>query len=104
MYATKAYAESLVTAAAVIKVLDGGYINVASLNATSGEIGNFTANTFTFGGSTVKKENVTVVTDFTQASTYGAHLESSPSPITVLSASKWESKTSTPSYGKKVTF
>ena len=97
--------KNLYSEEAIITLLEGGYIKVAALTATSGDIGNLTAKTFTFGESTVKKEAVTVVTDFTQASTYGAHLTSSTPPITVLCASKWEEpKTSTPDYGEKVTF
>lgn len=75
LYAKKAYVDSLVTSSAIIKLLDGGYVKTAALTTNSADIGYLEVNTMTFGGSTVTKGQVTVVTDFTQASTYGAHLE-----------------------------
>lgn len=75
LYAKKAYVDGLVTSSAIIKLLDGGYVKTAALTTNSADIGYLEVNTMTFGGSTVTKGQVKVVTDFTQASTYGAHLE-----------------------------
>lgn len=75
LYAKKTYVDSLVTSSAIIKLLDGGYVKTAALTTNSADIGYLEVNTMTFGGSTVTKGQVKVVTDFTQASTYGAHLE-----------------------------
>lgn len=75
LYAKKAYVDSLVTSSAIIQLLDGGYVKTAALTTNSADIGYLEVNTMTFGGSTVTKGQVKVVTDFTQASTYGAHLE-----------------------------
>lgn len=103
LYAKKAYVDSLVTSSAIIKLLDGGYIKTAALTTNSADIGYLEVNTMTFGGSTVTKGQVKVVTDFTQASTYGIHLEGD--------TTMWLCKTSdivnsiyTPSYGDKITF
>ena len=74
LYAKKAYVDSLVTSSAIIQLLDGGYVKTAALTTNSADIGYLEVNTMTFGGSTVTKVEVKVVTDFTQASTYGAHL------------------------------
>lgn len=74
LYAKKAYVDSLVTSSAIIELLDGGYVKTAALTTNSADIGYLEVNTMTFGGSTVTKGQVKVVTDFTQASTYGAHL------------------------------
>lgn len=103
LYAKKAYVDSLVTSSAIIKLLDGGYVKTAALTTNSADIGYLEVNTMTFGGSTVTKGQVKVVTDFTQASTYGAHLEGD--------TTMWLCKTSdivetiyTPSYGDKIVF
>lgn len=103
LYAKKAYVDSLVTSSAIIKLLDGGYVKTAALTTNSADIGYLEVNTMTFGGSTVTKGQVKVVTDFTQASTYGAHLEGD--------TTMWLCKTSdivstiyTPSYGDTITF
>lgn len=103
LYAKKAYVDSLVTSSAIIKLLDGGYVKTAALTTNSADIGYLEVNTMTFGGSTVTKGQVKVVTDFTQASTYGAHL--------VGDTTMWLCKTSdivetiyTPSYGDKIVF
>lgn len=103
LYAEKAYVDSLVTSSAIIKLLDGGYVKTAALTTNSADIGYLEVNTMTFGGSTVTKGQVKVVTDFTQASTYGAHL--------VGDTTMWLCKTSdivetiyTPSYGDKIVF
>ena len=103
LYAKKAYVDSLVTSSAIIKLLDGGYVKTAALTTNSADIGYLEVNTMTFGGSTVTKGQVKVVTDFTQASTYGIHLEGD--------TTMWLCKTSdivtsiyTPSYGDKITF
>ena len=103
LYAKKAYVDSLVTSSAIIKLLDGGYVKTAALTTNSADIGYLEVNTMTFGGSTVTKGQVKVVTDFTQASTYGAHLGGD--------TTMWLCKTSdivetiyTPSYGDKIVF
>ena len=103
LYAKKAYVDSLVTSSAIIKLLDGGYVKTAALTTNSADIGYLEVKTMTFGGSTVTKGQVKVVTDFTQASTYGIHLEGD--------TTMWLCKTSdivnsiyTPSYGDKIAF
>lgn len=103
LYAKKAYVDSLVTSSAIIKLLDGGYVKTAALTTNSADIGYLEVNTMTFGGSTVTKGQVKVVTDFTQASTYGAHL--------VGDTTMWLCKMSdivetiyTPSYSDKIIF
>lgn len=103
LYASKAYVDELVTQSAIIKLLDGGYVKTAALSTNSADIGYLEVNTMTFGGSTVSTGQVKVVTDFTQASTYGIHLEGD-TEIGLCKVSDIASTTYTPSYGDKIAF
>lgn len=103
LYASKAYVDELVTQSAIIKLLDGGYVKTAALSTNSADIGYLEVNTMTFGGSTVTKAQVKVVTDFTQASTYGIHLEGD-TMIGLCKTSDIVDTTYTPSYGDKIAF
>lgn len=104
LYAKKAYVDSLVTSSAIIKLLDGGYVKTAALTTNSADIGYLEVKTMTFGGSTVTKNQVKVVTDFTQASTYGIHLEGDKYVTFLRTSEAFVSTTYTPAYGDTITF
>lgn len=104
LYAKKAYVDSLVTSSAIIKLLDGGYIKTAALTTNSADIGYLEVKTMTFGGSTVTKGQVKVVTDFTQASTYGIHLEGDKYVTFLRTSEAFVPTTYTPAYGDTITF
>lgn len=104
LYAKKAYVDSLVTSSAIIKLLDGGYVKTAALTTNSADIGYLEVKTMTFGGSTVTKDQVKVVTDFTQASTYGIHLEGDKYVTFLRTSEAFVSATYTPAYGDTITF
>lgn len=104
LYAKKAYVDSLVTSSAIIKLLDGGYIKTAALTTNSADIGYLEVKTMTFGGSTVTKDQVKVVTDFTQASTYGIHLEGDKYVTFLRTSEAFVPTTYTPAYGDTITF
>lgn len=104
LYAKTAYVDSLVTSSAIIKLLDGGYVKTAALTTNSADIGYLTVNTMTFGGSTVTKDKVKVVTDFTQASTYGIHLEGDKYVTFLRTSEAFVPTTYTPAYGDTITF
>lgn len=104
LYAKKAYVDSLVTSSAIIKLLDGGYVKTAALTTNSADIGYLEVKTMTFGGSTVTKDQVKVVTDFTQASTYGIHLEGDKYVTFLRTSEAFVSTTYTPAYGDTITF
>ena len=104
LYAKKAYVDSLVTSSAIIKLLDGGYVKTAALTTNSADIGYLEVKTMTFGGSTVTKNRVKVVTDFTQASTYGIHLEGDKYVTFLRTSEAFVPTTYTPAYGDTITF
>lgn len=104
LYAKKAYVDSLVTSSAIIKLLDGGYVKTAALTTNSADIGYLEVKTMTFGGSTVTKGQVKVVTDFTQASTYGIHLEGDKYVTFLRTSEAFVPTTYTPAYGDTITF
>lgn len=104
LYAKKAYVDSLVTSSAIIKLLDGGYVKTAALATNSADIGYLEVKTMTFGGSTVTKDQVKVVTDFTQASTYGIHLEGDKYVTFLRTSEAFVPTTYTPAYGDTITF
>lgn len=104
LYAKKAYVDSLVTSSAIIKLLDGGYVKTAALTTNSADIGYLEVKTMTFGGSTVTKGQVKVVTDFTQASTYGIHLEGDKYVTFLRTSEAFVPITYTPAYGDTITF
>lgn len=104
LYAKKAYVDSLVTSSAIIKLLDGGYVKTAALTTNSADIGYLEVKTMTFGGSTVTKDQVKVVTDFTQASTYGIHLEGDKYVTFLRTSEAFVPTTYTPAYGDTITF
>lgn len=104
LYAKKAYVDSLVTSSAIIKLLDGGYVKTAALTTNSADIGYLEVKTMTFGGSTVTKDQVKVVTDFTQASTYGIHLEGDKYVTFLRTSEAFVPTTYTPAYGDAITF
>lgn len=104
LYAKKAYVDSLVTSSAIIKLLDGGYVKTAALTTNSADIGYLEVKTMTFGGSTVTKGKVKVVTDFTQASTYGIHLEGDKYVTFLRTSEAFVPTTYTPAYGDTITF
>lgn len=104
LYAKKAYVDSLVTSSAIIKLLDGGYVKTAALTTNSADIGYLEVKKMTFGGSTVTKDQVKVVTDFTQASTYGIHLEGDKYVTFLRTSEAFVSTTYTPAYGDTITF
>lgn len=103
LYAKKAYVDSLVTSSAIIKLLDGGYVKTAALTTNSADIGYLEVKTMTFGGSTVTKDQVKVVTDFTQASTYGIHLEGDKYVTFLRTSEAFVPTTYTPAYGDTIT-
>lgn len=104
LYAKKAYVDSLVTSSAIIKLLDGGYVKTAALTTNSADIGYLEVKTMTFGGSTVTKGQVKVVTDFTQASIYGIHLEGDKYVTFLRTSEAFVPTTYTPAYGDTITF
>lgn len=104
LYAKKAYVDSLVTSSAIIKLLDGGYVKTAALTTNSADIGYLEVKKMTFGGSTVTKDQVKVVTDFTQASTYGIHLEGDKYVAFLRTSEAFVPTTYTPAYGDTITF
>jgi archaellum component FlaC len=104
LYAKKAYVDSLVTSSAIIKLLDGGYVKTAALTTNSADIGYLEVKTMTFSGSTVTKDQVKVVTDFTQASTYGIHLEGDKYVTFLRTSEAFVPTTYTPAYGDTITF
>lgn len=104
LYAKKAYVDNLVVSSAIIKLLEGGYVKTAALTTNSANIGFLEVMTMTFSGNRVTKGQVKVVTDFTQASTYGIHLEGDKY-VTFLQASEaFVPTTYTPAYGDTITF
>lgn len=104
LYAKKAYVDSLVTSSAIIKLLDGGYVKTAALTTNSADIGYLEVKKMTFSGSTVTKDRVKVVTDFTQASTYGIHLEGDKYVTFLRTSEAFVPTTYTPAYGDTITF
>lgn len=104
LYAKKAYVDSLVTSSAIIKLLDGGYVKMAALTTNSADIGYLEVKKMTFSGSTVTKGQVKVVTDFTQASTYGIHLEGDKYVTFLRTSEAFAPTTYTPAYGDTITF
>lgn len=104
LYAKKAYVDSLVTSSAIIKLLDGGYVKTAALTTNSADIGYLEVKKMTFSGSTVTKDQVKVVTDFTQASTYGIHLEGDKYVTFLRTSEAFVPTTYTPAYGDTITF
>ena len=104
LYAKKAYVDSLVTSSAIIKLLDGGYVKTAALTTNSADIGYLEVKKMTFSGSTVTKDQVKVVTDFTQASTYGIHLEGDKYVTFLRTSEAFVPTTYTPAYGDTIIF
>lgn len=105
LYATKAYVADLTSATAVVGLLKGQRIFVGDLDAHDTSTNMLTVNgPLRYKGATVNPDSVKVVTDFTQASTYGIHLEGDKYITFLRTSEAFVSTTYTPVYGETITF
>lgn len=105
LYATKAYVADLTSATAIVGLLKGQHIFVGDLNAHDTSTNMLTVNgPLRYKGATVTPDSVKVVTDFTQASTYGIHLEGDKYVTFLRISEAFVPTTYTPAYGDKITF
>lgn len=105
LYATKAYVADLTSATAVVGLLKGQHIYVGDLDARDTSTNMLTVNgPLRYKGATVNPDSVKVVTDFTQASTYGIHLEGDKYVTFLRTSEAFVPTTYTPAYGDKITF
>ena len=105
LYATKAYVADLTSATAVVGLLKGQRISVGDLNAHDTSTNMLTVNgPLRYKGATVNPDSVKVVTDFTQASTYGIHLEGDKYVTFLRTSEAFVPTTYTPAYGDTITF
>ena len=105
LYATKAYVANLTSATAVVGLLKGQRISVGDLDAHDTSTNMLTVNgPLRYKGATVTPDSVKVVTDFTQASTYGIHLEGDKYVTFLRTSEAFVPTTYTPAYGDTITF
>nr|DAK55598.1 MAG TPA: endopeptidase tail [Caudoviricetes sp.] len=105
LYATKAYVADLTSATAIVGLLNGQHIFVGDLNAHDTSTNMLTVNgPLRYKGATVNPDSVKVVTDFTQASTYGIHLEGDKYVTFLRTSEAFVPTTYTPAYGDTITF
>ena len=107
LYATKADVKELTSASAIINHLNGQHIVVGNLDAGDTTTKKLTIKgIMNYAGVEIGLKSITIVTEFTQASTYGIHLEGDKdNPITFLGTNiPPVPKTSMPVYGDTVTF
>lgn len=105
LYATKAYVADLTSATAVVGLLKGQHIFVGDLDAHDTSTNMLTVNgPLRYKGATVNPDSVKVVTDFTQASTYGIHLEGDKRVTFLRISEAFVPTTYTPAYGDTITF
>lgn len=105
LYATKAYVADLTSATAVVGLLKGQRISVGDLDAHDTSTNMLTVNgPLRYKGATVNPDSVKVVTDFTQASTYGIHLEGDKYVTFLRTSEAFVPTTYTPAYGDIITF
>lgn len=105
LYATKTYVANLTSATAVVGLLKGQHIFVGDLDARDTSTNMLTVNgPLRYKGSTVNPDPVKVVTDFTQASTYGIHLEGDKYVTFLRTSEAFVPTTYTPAYGDTITF
>ena len=105
LYATKAYVADLTSATAVVGLLEGQHIYVGDLDAHDTSTNMLTVKgPLRYKGATVNPDSVKVVTDFTQASTYGIHLEGDKYVTFLRTSEAFVPTTYTPAYGDTITF
>ena len=105
LYATKAYVADLTSATAVVGLLKGQHIYVGDLDAHDTSTNMLTVKgPLRYKGATVNPDSVKVVTDFTQASTYGIHLEGDKYVTFLRISEAFVPTTYTPAYGDTITF
>lgn len=105
LYATKAYVADLTSATAVVGLLKGQRISVGDLDAHDTSTNMLTVNgPLRYKNATVNPDSVKVVTDFTQASTYGIHLEGDKYIAFLRTSEAFVPTTYTPAYGDTITF
>lgn len=105
LYATKAYVADLTSATAVVGLLKGQHIYVGDLDAHDTSTNMLTVNgPLRYKNATVNPDSVKVVTDFTQASTYGIHLEGDKHITFLRTSEAFVPTTYTPAYGDTITF
>lgn len=105
LYATKAYVADLTSATAVVGLLKGQHISVGDLDAHDTSTNMLTVNgLLRYKNATVNPDSVKVVTDFTQASTYGIHLEGDKYVTFLRTSEAFVPTTYTPAYGETITF
>nr|DAG50961.1 MAG TPA: endopeptidase tail [Caudoviricetes sp.] len=105
LYATKAYVADLTSATAVVGLLKGQHIFVGDLDAHDTSTNMLTVNgPLRYKGATVNPDSVKVVTDFTQASTYGIYLEGDKYVTFLRTSEAFVPTTYTPAYGDTITF
>lgn len=105
LYATKAYVADLTSATAVVSLLKGQHILVGDLDAHDTSTNMLTVNgPLRYKNATVNPDSVKVVTDFTQASTYGIHLEGDKYVTFLRTSEAFVPTTYTPAYGETITF
>lgn len=105
LYATKAYVTDLTSATAVVGLLKGQHISVGDLDAHDTSTNMLTVDgPLRYKGATVNPDSVKVVTDFTQASTYGIHLEGDKYVTFLRTSEAFVPTTYTPAYGETITF
>lgn len=105
LYATKAYVADLTSATAVVGLLKGQRISVGDLDAHDTSTNMLTVNgPLRYKNATVNPDSVKVVTDFTQASTYGIHLEGDKYVTFLRTSEAFVQTTYTPAYGDTITF
>lgn len=105
LYATKAYVADLTSATAVVGLLKGQRISVGDLDAHDTSTNMLTVNgPLRYKNATVNPDSVKIVTDFTQASTYGIHLEGDKYITFLRTSEAFVPTTYTPAYGDTITF
>ena len=105
LYATKAYVADLTSATAVVGLLKGQRISVGDLDAHDTSTNMLTVKgPLRYKGATVNPDSVKVVTDFTQASTYGIHLEGDKYVTFLRTSEAFVPTTYTPAYGETIIF
>lgn len=105
LYATKTYVADLTSATAVVGLLKGQHIYVGDLDAHDTSTNMLTVKgPLRYKGATVNPDSVKVVTDFTQASTYGIHLEGDKYVTFLRTSEAFVPTTYTPAYGETITF
>lgn len=105
LYATKAYVADLTSATAVVGLLRGQHIYVGDLDAHDTSTNMLTVNgPLRYKNATVNPDSIKVVTDFTQASTYGIHLEGDKYVTFLRTSEAFVQTTYTPAYGDTITF